>query len=96
VQHCFDQLVRFALMGESDPQSFQTCAAQFGLNLGRAQEMLGAPGGVDAWWRRFEPLLVAGRWATLIGLLETYIELLGLERPPALAVRGQRGQESAL
>lgn len=71
VAHCFSQLVRFA-----NELGNPTRAVQFGLNLGRAQELLGSEGGVDCWWRRFEPLLgepkklaaLAGEYAALLGL----------------------------
>jgi len=77
VQHCFDQLVRFASMRAG----FADRAVQFGMNLGRAQEILGAEGGVDCWWRMFEPHLT--NRPALLELCLAYVDALGLDYPPA-------------
>jgi hypothetical protein len=76
VQHCFDQLIRFASMS---PEGFASRAVQFGMNLGRAQEILRAEGGVLCWWRCVEPLL--GNQPALIDLLAVYVGILGLGPP---------------
>ena len=78
VTHCLQQLVRFAHLAQKEDK-FR--AMQFGLNLGRAQELLGAPGGVDYWWRRFERVASAERWAELKTIAEGYLNAFGLEQP---------------
>lgn len=50
--HGFHQMWRFANLAHKG-EEFR--ALQFGLNLGRTQELLGSIGGVDKWWRVFEP-----------------------------------------
>ena len=54
VEHCLWQMVRFATLASSG-KKFR--GPQFGLNLGRAQELLGSYGGVEAWWRTFGPMI---------------------------------------
>jgi hypothetical protein len=63
VDHCFHQLIRFAHLARTGKIDFATRAVQFGLNLGRVQELLRSPGGVDAWWGVYEPLLKKEDWA---------------------------------
>lgn len=78
VTHCFQQLYRFAnLAGHGG----EFRAMQFGLNLGRAQELLGSHGGVEAWWRTFEPLVNAREWHKITQIVTIYCALLGLPDP---------------
>jgi hypothetical protein len=79
-EHCLHQMVRFPHLaivhGES---SFR--AAQWGVNMGRVQQILGSTGGVNAWWRAFEDIIKNKDWLCLKSKVETYIRLLGLEPP---------------
>jgi hypothetical protein len=78
VEHCFWQMARFANLARLG-KGFK--GVQFGLNLGRVQELLGSYGGVEAWWRTFEPLIVAENWAQLQATTERYLKLLCLNPP---------------
>jgi len=78
VQHCLWQTVRFAHLAALG-HPFR--GAQWGLNLGRAQELLRSYGGPNAWWRAFEPLILAEDWAGLEARSAAYLDLLGLPRP---------------
>lgn len=75
VQHSFDQLARFAELGQKDPALFAPRAMQFGLNLGRAQELLGAPGGKVAWWQRFEHLCAKNDFDALQATIRAYRDI---------------------
>ena len=79
VEHCLWQLARFAHIARLGC-AFR--AVQFGLNLGRAQELLKSHGGLAAWWRAFEPLIVEGRYQQLEEKAGQYLKLLGLRAPP--------------
>jgi hypothetical protein len=72
IVHCFQQLVRFANLAQNG-EEFR--AAQFGLNLGRVQEMLGSVGGVAAWWRVFEPLLLSKDYEGIISIVKYMMEI---------------------
>jgi len=78
VEHCLWQMVRFATLASSG-KKFR--ALQFGLNLGRAQELLGSYGGVEAWWRTFKPLVESENWVTIQDTVRAYLDLLRLARP---------------
>ena len=80
VEHCLHQLARFAHQAQGG-RPFR--AAQFGLNLGRAQELLGAPGGAATWWRPFEAHIEAAAWGNLKALACAYTALVGLPEAPA-------------
>ena len=80
VHYCFSQMVRFPHLAASGVEAFRD--AQFGLALGRVQELLGCVGGKAAWWGAYEPLLLARDWAGLIARTRRYMDLLGLP-PPA-------------
>lgn len=69
--HCLDQMERFA-NAASDGGSFN--ALQFGLNLGRAQELAGATTSVDDWWRVYKPLVETSHWAEIVRQVERYRE----------------------
>jgi hypothetical protein len=77
-QHCLQQLVRFAHLAN---KGLGFRGTQWGRNLGRAQEILDAFGGLKAWWRAFEPHIEAGDWHRLETLSRTYIDLFQLEQP---------------
>jgi hypothetical protein len=79
VVHCLHQMVRLAHLAATGRDKFR--AAQWGLNLGRAQELLKSAGGVDAWWRAFKDIINAEDWALLKSKSETYIRLLQLDQP---------------
>jgi hypothetical protein len=83
VQHCFDQCWRFAHL---TTLGHEFRAVQFGLNFGRAQEILGSFGGATCWWKIIEPPLVAKDYARVIELLKEYIRLLGLSNPPEAVI----------
>jgi hypothetical protein len=76
VIHCFHQLWRFAHLALHG-HDFR--AVQFGMNLGRAQEILGSAGGVECWWRLYEPILKD--YDRLIEITKRYLELLELPLP---------------
>ena len=78
VEHCFWQLRHFAIHAHN---GLPFRAAQWSLNLGRAQELLGSQEGAACWWRPFERLLDAQDWRGLDELATNYIELLGLAQP---------------
>ncbi len=82
VEHCLHQLIRFATQagtGDLTPRRL----AQFFLNLGRAQEILGSCGGANAWWGQFIKLVEAKDWNRIIYVVKTYLDLLGLPHPTA-------------
>jgi len=81
VEHCFWQLARFAVLAGGGTR-FR--ALQFGLNLGRVQELLGSPGGAGAWWRPFKRLCEAEDWLGVLRLALSYAALVGVG-PPDLA-----------
>lgn len=68
-QHCLDQMARFAREA-GEGRVFN--ALQFGLNLGRAQELVGASERVDDWWRVFRPLAEGQNWGELVHQVEHY------------------------
>jgi hypothetical protein len=80
VEHCMHQLIRFSHLATKG-HAFR--ALQFGLNLGRAQELLDSVGGVDKWWRLYEPLLVAQDYEKIIKVTKQYLKDLGLKNPTA-------------
>lgn len=78
VEHCFHQLIRFANLAKSG-HDFR--AVQFGLNLGRAQEILGSYGGVECWWRLYEPLIKNKEYDKIISETEHWLNILELSMP---------------
>lgn len=62
VTHCLWRIRRFAHQAQ---QGRPFRAAQWGLNLGRAQELLGSTGGTICWWGTCEPALEAHDWQRL-------------------------------
>jgi hypothetical protein len=78
VEHCIWQTVRFAHLAAMG-HPFR--AAQWGLNFGRAQELLKSHGGLAAWWKAFEPHIGRGEWAQLAELSQQYLIVLGLPQP---------------
>ncbi len=79
VTYCFSQMLRFCHLARTQQESFRD--AQFGLALGRVQELLGCVGSKAAWWGAFEPLLIARDFAAISELTAGYMALLGLEAP---------------
>ena len=79
VRHCLHQMVRLAHLATKQDGKFR--AAQWGLNMGRAQEILRSAGGIDAWWRAFKDIINAEDWPLLKSKSETYIRLLQLDPP---------------
>ena len=80
VTHCLHQLIRFAHQAGKGPLTPER-QAQFFLNVGRAQEILESCGGVEAWWRKFYPLVDKNNWSAIIDVVHAYLEMLGLPRP---------------
>jgi len=78
VCHCLWQMIRFAHLAMKG-RPFR--AAQWGLNCGRLQELLEDPGGVQAWWKVFEPILIAEDWVALEGRCRDYGKFFGLPQP---------------
>lgn len=78
VEHCLHQLVRFANLAHS--RSIWR-ATQFGLNLGRAQELLGSQGGVNCWWRSYELLIEEKNYRGVMQIALQTIRELGLAAP---------------
>jgi len=76
LQHCLCQMIRISQdeVNREKPEKL----AQFGLNLGRAQELIESVGGVNYWWRRFEPLIVDKKWDEIATNTRNIIEELGL------------------
>lgn len=79
VVYCFHQLARFAHLAETGVEPFR--AAQYGLCLGRVQELLGCCGGKAAWWGAFEPLLLSANYEGLGRIPRCYLTLLDLPLP---------------
>ena len=79
VVYCFSQMVRFAHLAKIGAEPFR--AAQWGLALGRVQELLGSVGGKHAWWAAYEPLLISQDWDAIMARTRAYMELLGLPQP---------------
>lgn len=77
VEHCMHQLIRFSHQASNGHQPDEERIMQFGLNLGRAQELLGAPGGVDKWWRAFNKK----DWSAREALARIYTKEFGLADP---------------
>jgi hypothetical protein len=80
VSHCLWQMARFARLARAG-KGFR--GAQFGLCLGRAQELLDSHGGAKAWWGTFGPLVRDEDWAGVQSAIELYLDLFELDRPPA-------------
>lgn len=78
VEHCFHQMVRFANLAA---RGSEFRALQFGLNMGRAQEILESNGGVNCWWRLYEPLIADKKYDDVVKVTLRYIDALGLTRP---------------
>ena len=78
VEHCFHQMIRFANLAAI---GIGFRALQFGLNMGRAQEILGSIGGIDCWWRLYEPLLDNGDFEQVIAETQHWLEILNLQQP---------------
>ena len=78
VIHCLHQMVRLAHLAAGGGK-FR--AAQWGLNMGRAQELLKSAGGIEAWWRAFKDIINDEDWPLLKSKSETYIRLLQLDQP---------------
>lgn len=85
-QHCFCQLIRFAKMAQNG-EEFK--GVQFGLNLGRAQELLKSQGGVDKWWRVFEPLILEKNWSGIEKKIEEYLTDLDLPIPDSEKIQNK-------
>ena len=79
VHYCFSQMVRFSHLAERGLEPFRD--AQFGLALGRVQELLGCVGGKEAWWGAYEPLLIRRDYAELNARTRRYMALLALPPP---------------
>lgn len=77
-EHCLWQMWRFAHLA-SKGETFRTL--QFGMNLGRAQEIVMSIGGVECWWRAYAPLVETSDWAGIIKKASEYCTLLGTEWP---------------
>jgi hypothetical protein len=78
VEHCLHQLVRFANLAEKHGK---WRAVQFGFNLGRVQEILDVRGGVDYWWRTYEPLCNANDWQGIITLTRNRLTQFKMSQP---------------
>lgn len=82
IEHCAHQMVRIAHLAVTTKEGMTILrACQFGLNLGRLQELLGSYGGADAWWRTFKIHFERGDWK---GLKEESIKRLnelGIKMP---------------
>lgn len=78
LEHCFHQLIRFANLAKKG-KNFR--AAQFGLNLGRAQEILESNGGLNCWWKLYEPLIVGKNYDEIIRVTKQYLRALDLPEP---------------
>ena len=87
VSYCFSQMMRFCHLAQSGVEPFRD--AQFGLALGRVQELLGCVGGKTAWWQAFEPLLISRDYAAISAITRSYVDVLGLE-PPSEAFLNKR------
>lgn len=77
--HGFHQMIRFAHLTIEGKSEFR--AAQFGLNLGRTQELLGSLGGLKCWWRTYEPLIVFWQYKEIIEITKKYLAMLDLPEP---------------
>lgn len=75
VQHCADQLYRFANLAENG-RKFRS--AQFGYNLGRLQEMI-LPEVI--FWKHYEPLILEKNWAQIKLSVMQLIETVGMQQP---------------
>ena len=78
VEHGFYQMIRFANLAKN---GHEFRGAQFGLNLGRTQELLGSYGGVDYWWRFYEPLIKARDWDNIMWETRSRLLMLSLPQP---------------
>jgi hypothetical protein len=78
IEHCLWQTVRFAHLAET---GLPFRGAQWGLNFGRAQEILKSHGGITAWWLAFEPLIESQEWAKLAAKSLSYLDILDLQHP---------------
>ena len=87
VEYCFAQMARFCHLAQINAEPFRD--AQFGLALGRVQELLGCVGGKAAGWGAFEPPLLRRDFAAIDAIARSYIAVLGLE-PPTEAFLNKR------
>ena len=67
VHHCVQNLVRIPYQVLAYKNFSQLKAFQFGLNIGRAQEIVENVGGIEYWWRNFKDEIESENWS---GLLE--------------------------
>ena len=87
VEYCFHQMCRFCNLALTGAEPFRD--AQFGLALGRVQELLGCVGGKTAWWQAFEPPLIRRDFAAIDAITRSYLDVLGLQ-PPSEAFLNKR------
>lgn len=79
VQHCLEQVLRFARLFEAeDPAEHWRRVAQMPMNFGRAQELLGSIGGIDLWWTPFSMHWEARDWDQIALMASEYLKQLGL------------------
>lgn len=78
VTHCFHQMIRFANLANKGHPFRST---QFGLNLGRAQEILESYGSMDCWWRLFEKLINNDDYTGIIEVTTKYLVAFELQLP---------------
>ena len=59
IKHCVHQLIRIPYQAINNNDFPPNKIMQFGLNLGRLQELLSSYGGVDCWFRVFKPYFLS-------------------------------------
>lgn len=80
VEHGLWQMLRFTHLARLG-HAFR--AMQYGLNLGRVQELLGSYGGKGPWWQAFEGPIAKGDYDRADAVVRLYLDLLGIGTPPA-------------
>jgi len=78
IRHTLSNLVRIPYQFLAYKNFSVVKATQFGLNLGRAQELLNSVGGLEYWWRTFKTPIENSDWKLLLDISkDRFIEIMG-------------------
>ena len=76
-EHCLWQMIRFANLAH---KKYEFKAMQFGLNLGRVQELLRSSN-MNCWWKKFEKLVNERSFYEITIEVHFYLRQFGLASP---------------
>jgi hypothetical protein len=81
VEHSMWQLVRLSHPSRAGRSTWRPL---WGMNCGRAQEVLESIGSHEAWWLTFKPLITSHDWDGMSDKARLYITIFGLAQPSEL------------